>query len=150
MSRTNAPSVENGSGVLPTDVFDRTLSRLIGLPNGAHTHPTVVQTVDFYGNVSDYIVQTVKTDQGLTVFVTEINSREPFKRIILPPKVLAALARQADTVSTMVRRRHGRRLAEERAASGVRPVFTKAMRDKALATRKANAAKRRARKGGAR
>src|SRR5262245_59756368 len=34
---------------LPTDQFDKLLSRLIGLPNGAHTQPTVVQSLDFYG-----------------------------------------------------------------------------------------------------
>jgi len=61
---------------LPTDQFDKLLSRLIGLPNGAHTQPTVVQAVDFYGNTTSYMVQTVKTEEGPTVFLTQVNYRE--------------------------------------------------------------------------
>jgi hypothetical protein len=133
--------------ILPTDTFDRALSRLLGLPNGAHTQPAVVQAVDFYGNVTSFMVQTVKWDEGQTVFVTQVNA-EGSTRFILPPKVLATIQRQADAVSTMVRRRHGRRLAEERAANGTQPVFTKEMRAKGLATRKAKAAKRAKRKAG--
>lgn len=37
---------------LPTDPFDQALARLTGLPNGAHTQPTVIQDVDFYGNTT--------------------------------------------------------------------------------------------------
>lgn len=130
---------------LPTNAFDRTLSRLIGLPDGAHTQATVVQSVDFYGNVTSFMVQTVKWDEGNTVFITQV-SAEKSDRFILPPKVLAVMARQADAVSTMVRRRHGKRLADARKASGQQTVFTPEMRAKALVTRRAKAAKRRARR----
>ena len=65
------------SAGLPSDPFDRLLSRMMGLPNGAHTLPTVVQVIDFYGNI------------------------------------------------TQIRRRHGKRIAEERKAAGVEPGFLK-------------------------
>lgn len=130
---------------LPTDHFDKALSRLTGLPDGAHTQPAVVQAMDFYGNVTSFMVQTVKWDEGNTVFVTQVNA-EGSARFMLPPKVMTTLLRQQDAVSTMVRRRHGKRLAESLRAAGHRPTFTPEMRAKGLATRKAKAAKRKARK----
>jgi hypothetical protein len=133
------------SAVLPTDPLDVELAKLMGLPNGAHTQPAVTQVIDPYGNVTNYTVQTVRSDLGNTVFVWQTSAAGP-KNYILPPKVLALMARQADTVTAKIRSRHGRRLAEQRQANGHRPVFTAAMRAKALATRKAKAAKRAARR----
>lgn len=131
--------------VLPTDQFDKLLSRLVGLPNGAHTQPTVVQAVDFYGNTTSYMVQTVKTDEGPTVFVTQVNAAGS-ARFILPPAVVRLMDRQRDTTTTQIRRRHGKRLAEERGsfAGG----FTPEMRAKGLETRRKKAAAKRARKAG--
>lgn len=60
------------SPILPSDQFDKLLSRLIGLPNGAHTQPAVVQDVDFYGNTTSYMVQTVKHEGGPTIFITQV------------------------------------------------------------------------------
>lgn len=132
---------DQASPILPSDQFDKLLSRLIGLTNGAHTQPAVVQAVDFYGNTTQYIVQTVKTDAGPTVFVTQVNAAGR-DRYILPPNVLRLIDRQRDTTVTQVRRRHGKRLAEERAAAGVAPTFTPEARAKGLATRKRKAAAR--------
>jgi len=134
-------STSDRSSVLPTDPFDLHLSKLIGLPNGAHVQPAVVQDIDYYGNVTAYMVQTVKTDTGQTVFVTQVGAREP-KRYILPPAVLRLIDRQRDATTTQIRRRHGKRLAAERAATGDTNPFTPAMRAKALATRKRKAAQR--------
>jgi hypothetical protein len=121
------------SSVLPTDPFDLALSGLLGHPDGAHTQPAVMQHVDHYGNVTTYVVQTVRWAEGNTVFVTSVNSSDgPPKRYILPPKVLALMQRQQDAVSTQVRRRQGKRLAEQRTANGQPPpTFTPAMRAKA-------------------
>lgn len=112
------------SATLPTDQFDKLLSRLVGLPNGAHTQPSVVQSIDFYGNTTSFMVQTVRTDEGATTFVTQVNAQGS-ARYILPPNVLALIARQRDAITTKIRRRHGRRIAEERKAAGIAPGFAK-------------------------
>jgi hypothetical protein len=138
-------SQDAASPILPADNFDKLLSRLIGLPNGAHTQPSVVQDVDFYGNTTSFMVQTVKHDEGSTVFVTQVNAQGS-QRYILPSKVLQLIDRQRGSTITQIRRRHGKRIAEERAATGTLPAFTDEMRKKGLATRKRNAAKRRQRK----
>ena len=128
------------SPVLPTDPFDILLSKLIGLPNGAHVQPTVIQDIDHYGNVTSFMVQAVRSDVGPTVFVTQVNAAGSV-RYILPPAVLRVIDRQRDAMTTLIRRRHGKRLAEERGTTGTNP-FTPAMRAKALATRKRKAAQR--------
>lgn len=107
---------------LPTDPFDKLLSRLIGLPNGAHTQPSVVQAMDFYGHTTSFMIQTVKTDEGVTAFVTQVNAQGSV-RYILPQHVLATIDRQRAALTTKIRRRHGKRIAEERKAAGIQPGF---------------------------
>lgn len=117
MEREHKPTVS-----LPTDAFDKLLSRLVGLPNGAHVQPAVVQSIDFYGNTTSFMIQTVRTEEGATAFITQVNA-EGSARYILPPNVLAALDRQRDALTTKIRRRHGKRIAEERKAAGIAPGF---------------------------
>lgn len=124
--------------LLPTNDFDRLLSRLIGLPNGAHTQPSVIQAVNFYGKSTAYMVQTVKTDEGTTIFLTQVRDDNSADRFILPPAVLKLIDRQRDSVSTQIRRRNGKRIAAEREAAGTSVGFTPEMRAKALATRRAH------------
>lgn len=107
-----------------SDAFDNLLSRLVGLPNGAHAQPTVVQHIDFYGNTTSYMIQTVRTDEGATAFVTQVNAQGS-ARFILPPHVLAVIDRQRDALTAKIRRRHGKRIAEERKAAGLQPGFMK-------------------------
>lgn len=109
------------------DAFDKVLSRLMGLPGGAHTKPSAVQSIDFYGNATSFIIQTVKTDEGETAFVSQIGAGGAV-RFILPPRVLATIDRQRDSLTKQVRRRNGRRIAEERAAQGLQPGFMKAVK----------------------
>lgn len=114
--------VHKATVALPTDIFDRMLSTMIGLPNGAHTQPTVVQAIDFYGNTTSYMIQTVRTDEGVTAFVTQVNAAGSV-RYMLPQHVLATIDRQRAAITTKIRRRHGRRIAEERMAAGIQPGF---------------------------
>lgn len=141
---TSSESERPRSPILPSDQFDLLLSSLIGHPNGGLAPAAVVQDVDFYGNTTQFIVQTVRGTTGTTVFVSQLNSTGAI-RYILPQKVLALIDRQRDTVSLQIRRRHGRRIAAERGIVG--NPFTPEMRKKAAETRKRNAAKR-AKKGG--
>jgi|SRR5262252_1232852 len=112
-----------------SDPFDKLLSSMIGLPNGAHTQPTVIQAIDFYGNTTSYMIQTVRTDEGVTAFVTLVNASGSV-RTILPQSVLMAIDRQRAAITTKLRRRHGKRLAEERKAAGIEPGFMKKKRAK--------------------
>lgn len=113
------------SAARTADPFDKMLSGMIGLPNGAHTKPAVVQAIDFYGNATSYMIQTVRTDETVTAFVTQVSAAGS-SRSILPTAVLAVIDRQRASITTKLKRRNGRRIAEERKAAGVQPGFMKA------------------------
>src|SRR4030095_4977360 len=81
------------STVLPTDPFEIALADKLGHPGGAHTQPAVVQAVDLSGNATSYIIQTVKWDEGNTVFITQVNAGGS-ARFMLPPKAMAVVNRQ--------------------------------------------------------
>jgi hypothetical protein len=91
------------------DAFDRLLSSMIGLPGGAHTKLAAVQHIDFYGNSTTYNIQSVKTDEGVTTFVTQVDANGSV-RFILPTKVLAAIDRQRASLTKQVRSRNGKRI----------------------------------------
>jgi len=110
------------TAALTTDPFDRLLSSMMGLPNGANTQPTVVQHIDFYGHATSYMVQTVRTDEGVTAFVTQVDAKGS-NRSILPQSVLNVIDRQRTSITTKLRRRNGKRIAEERMAAGIQPGF---------------------------
>lgn len=107
-----------------TDPFDRLLADMTGLPGGAHTKPAAIQDIDFYGNNTNFIIQTVRTDEKTTAFVTQVNASGSV-RTILPEKVLAAIDRQRASITKQIRRRNGQRIAEEREARGEQPGFMK-------------------------
>lgn len=107
-----------------SDPFDKLLSSMIGLPGGAHTKVAAVQYIDFYGNVTTYNIQSVKTDEGVTTFVVQADSAGAV-RYILPTKVLGAIDRQRASLTKQVRSRNGKRIAEERMAAGIKPGFMK-------------------------
>jgi hypothetical protein len=114
-----------------SDPFDKMLSGMIGLPNGAHTKPAVVQAIDFYGNATTYIIQTVRTDESVTAFVTQVSAQGSV-RTILPSAVLSVIDRQRDSITKKLRSRHGRRIAEERKLAGIEPGFMKARKVQAV------------------
>lgn len=107
------------------DPFDRLQSSLEGLPGGASTRLAAIQHTDFYGHTTTYNIRSFKTEDGVTVFVTQGDASGQV-RFILPPSVLATIDRQRVSLTKQVRRRHGKRIAEERAARGDLPGFMKA------------------------
>jgi hypothetical protein len=69
-------------------------------------------------------VQTVRTDETVTAFVTQVSALGSV-RSILPQSVIAVIDRQRTAITTKLRRRHGKRIAEERMAAGFTPGFMK-------------------------
>ena len=109
-----------------TDTFNRVIGGLDGLPDVKHTRPTTVTTVHpMIGESQTFIVQTYRQrEQGDTIFLQYIDG-ETSDRVVIPPKVADAIARQRDSLTTMSRRAAGRANAEARAARGEKPAFLK-------------------------
>lgn len=108
------------------DKFDRIIGSLHGLPDVRNTRPSTVTTVlPILGHSQTFVVQTYRDERGDTIFLQMVDA-EGRARIVVPPAVADAIARQRDALTTMSRRAAGRRTAEARAARGEKPAFMRA------------------------
>jgi hypothetical protein len=69
----------------PEDRFSQELSRLLDNPMKLTLKPTTIPVVTFLGNSETWVVQTVRTDGGDTVFVQRINAEGSIGRSSPPP-----------------------------------------------------------------
>lgn len=84
------------------DTFDRIVGAIDGTcPKSKPS--TVVDVQPIVGNSQTYIVQTYKTDFGMVSFVQMVDAQGR-ARIVLPPKVTAALYRQRESLIKTARR----------------------------------------------
>lgn len=137
------------------DPFDRTMGLLDGLTGVSRTKPsTITETTTLVGNSSTFVVQTFRQrdehDPGApskdTIFLVYVDAAGS-RRIVIPPKVADAIARQRDSLATKSRIRAGKAAAATRKGDGrPNPLLDPAVRARASATRRLNAdAKRRRR-----
>lgn len=118
-----------------TDEYDRLLSQLHGLPDVQHAGPRNVQHVPFlHGPTETFIVTTYRTEDGDHVFLQYISSAKSF-RLVLPPKVTAAIATQRDAIGTKNRRAGAKRAVETKREKGL-PVGNPEALAKARKTRR--------------
>lgn len=105
------------SGILPTDDFSLELGRLRRDPAAIEPKSTTIQTTTFYGHAEEWIIRTIRTDAGETVFLRHITANGGGSYIV-PPAVVAAINRQQNVITTIARRRGSRRGFETRQAAG--------------------------------
>lgn len=107
------------------DMFDRTRGGMEMRNDVTRTRVSTVRHVDpLVGNVATFLVESIRTEEGDYAFV-EVATKDGNVRVVLPPKVTNALARQRDALTKKVRKRIGRELgisqAAERKAQGIEP-----------------------------
>jgi hypothetical protein len=106
------------------DIFDRLIGSLHGLPDVRATRPSTVTTVlPLLGNSQTFVVQTYRQrDAGDTIFLQMVDA-EGRARIVIPPRVADAIARQRVSLTKASRRAAGIAVAEDRMARGEQPAF---------------------------
>lgn len=106
------------------DKFDLVMGSLTGLPDVTRTKESTINTVlPVVGAAQTFIVQTFRQREvGDTLFVVYVDG-ERSVRIVLPPKVTEAIARQRDALTVKVRRKIGKDSAAARKARGELPAF---------------------------
>lgn len=116
------------------DHYDRLLGQFDGLPDMVSTRPTTYRVITpILGLSQTFILQTFRQrDAGDFLFVEYVDGARA-TRIVFPPDVTEAIARQRDSVAMMAKRKHGRAQADrlrqmnaERIARGEAPAFLKA------------------------
>jgi hypothetical protein len=139
--------VDRGDGTFTNtapvaEPFDYQLGLADGFPK---TRPATVVATPLMGvgGTTTWIIQTSRIpEQGDTIFLQAILPNGTAYRLPVPPRVADVIARQREQLT-----KHNRRAAA-RASAASRPTrsFTEEDRARGLATRRANAAKRRGRK----
>jgi hypothetical protein len=95
------------------DPFDRIIGTIDGLPDVRKSRPSTVTTVmPMIGNAQTYVVQTYAGEDGNFIFLQMVDA-EGRARIAIPPKVAAAIYRQAESLVRAGRRERGRRTWEQ-------------------------------------
>ena len=90
------------------DAFDRIIGDIDGLPGVRKARPsTVTSVVPMLGRSQTYVVQTYRTEDGDYTFIQMVDA-EGRARVVLPPKVTAALARQRDALTKAGRKERAR------------------------------------------
>lgn len=135
------------------DFFDFMLATARDNPESTQTRTATLRTaVPILGAVETFTVQTFRIPDGPNAgdwgFVERINAQS-VARVVLPPAVTAALARQRDTLTATGRSKRGKAAAQARKdAGGPNPLNDPEVRAKALAARKRKALKRKAARKG--
>src|SRR5262245_14555412 len=89
---------------MPEDTFSVSFRNLTNNPGAIRTS-SKIDLMDDYGNTESWIVDTFRTQGGdETVFLQRINVSGGL-RLVLPPRVTAALSQQRDRATTVNRKR---------------------------------------------
>ena len=101
--------------------FDR---QIAGLQGGNHlpTKPATIEHVSFTGEAETFIVQTIRDEKGDNIIIKYLDREGP-KRLVLPPKVAATIARQRDALTSRGRSIASRAVAKARMERGELPGF---------------------------
>lgn len=111
------------SGNMPDD-FDRLIGNLDGLPDVVKTKPTTNTVIEpIVGHSRTFVTRTYRQrDRGDFVFI-EMISRAGLVRLVIPPEVADAIARQRDGLTARTRQKAARTVAAARKAQGLKPGF---------------------------
>lgn len=107
-------------------IFDRTMRSLHGLPDVVKSKETTIRHLTTVAELSQtFIVQTYRQrEAGDSVFIEYIDPEQSF-RVVLPPAVTEAIARQRDSLTSKNRKRAAKAEAARRKAAGIEPGFLK-------------------------
>lgn len=107
------------------DAFSRLLGQLHDLPDVVKTKPSTIQHVPTLGVGGEqvFVVQTVRQrERGDTIFL-RVMGQEGVTRIVIPPKVANAIARQREALTAKTRSKIAKARAADLAAQGIKPGF---------------------------
>jgi hypothetical protein len=107
-------------------IFDRTMRSLMGLPDVVKGKETTIRHMTPVAELAQtFIVQTFRQkDVGDFLFIEYLDPEQSF-RVVLPPSVADAIARQRDALTSKNRKRAAKAEAARRKAQGIEPGFRK-------------------------
>jgi hypothetical protein len=107
--------------VLPRDEFSTRLRELTNNPGAIRASSTITITDD-YGNTSTWIVDGFRADGKDEVLLQRIGADERAIRMVIPPRVMAAILSQRDRANKVIRRRAATKALETKRERGIDPA----------------------------
>ena len=104
--------------------FDRLVGALEGLPDVVKSKPSTIRAMlPLIGIAQSYIVQTYRQkDRGDTIFLETVGGSGTI-RLVIPPQVADAIARQREALTSKTRSKAAKAVAADRKARGEMPAF---------------------------
>ena len=114
----------NDDNTYTVSEFDRLVGALEGLPDVTKSKPSTIRAMmPLIGIARSYIVQTYRQkDRGDTIFLETVGG-EGSIRLVIPPQVADAIARQREALTGKVRSKVAKAQAADRKARGIQPAF---------------------------
>lgn len=100
---------------LPKDEYSNRLRDLRANPAAIEKTSTIERS-DFLGNAETWLVKTIRVDGNETIFLSRLDAGGG-SRMVIPPEVADAIARQRSSAVDVVRRRAAHKGAATRRAS---------------------------------
>ena len=108
------------------DAYDRAVCDLDGRPGVTKTQPSTIRVNSALTTTTEtYIVQTYRDEERGDTILVERGSAERMTRMVLPPKVAEAVARQREALTTKSRKAGAQKAARTREERGIKPAFLK-------------------------
>jgi hypothetical protein len=107
--------------VLPRDEFSTRLRALTNNPAAIRSSSTITISDD-YGNTSTWIVDGFRHDGKDELLLQKINADEKAIRLVLPPRVMAAIIGQRERANKVTRRRAATKGLETKRERGIDPA----------------------------
>lgn len=105
------------------DRFNDSLRRVSADPGIFRSRTTVSDTPPLLPDAREtYVIESVKVDGGTYIFLEVIDAQGQAHRLVLPPKAVAAIYRQRDSLVTKSRKRGARKAYETQVAKGNDPA----------------------------
>ena len=130
--------------LLPRDEFSTRLRELTNNPAAIRSSSTITITDD-YGNTSTWIVDGFRHDGKDELLLQRIAADERAIRLVLPPRVMAAIVSQRERATKVIRRRAATKALDTKRERGIDPAAGIRTDE---ARQAARAARGRRRKGG--
>jgi hypothetical protein len=109
------------SETLPRDEFSTRLRTLQNNPAAIRSSSTI-QIADDYGNTSTWIVDGFRYDGRDELLLQRIGADEKAIRLVLPPRVMAAIIGQRERANKVTRRRAASKALETKRERGIDPA----------------------------
>lgn len=104
---------ETRDTTIARDAYSETFRRVSDNPAAVAAKGSTLTLTTLLGHTETWVVKTIRVDGRDTSFLQRIDGAGGM-RLVLPPEVVGAIARQRDTITGIVRRKGAMKAAETR------------------------------------